>query len=72
MDLLNQKEESMPKAPYELLQKYKDLLWKYRRVFTIKPGRILCYHHHLTLKEGDVPRARSYRIPLKYENQADK
>ena len=71
MDLLSQKMESMQLAPAELQQRYKDLLWKYRRVFTTKPGRISCYHHHLILREGELPRARSYPIPLKYESQAD-
>ena len=70
-DQLEEKIKSMGKIPPQDQRKYKDLLWKYRRVFNSQPGRISCYYHRLTLKEGNLPCARTYPIPLKYEKKAD-
>ena len=51
--------------------RYKDMLWKYRRIFVTKPGLISCYHHHLTLVDGNPLCSRTYPIPYNYEKQAD-
>ena len=50
---------------------YEDLLWRYRDIFDTKPGRISCYHHHLTLRDDKLPCARTYPIPLNLERQVD-
>ena len=71
LEQVNTKMDSLKEMAQVCKQKYKDLLWKYRRIFTSRPGRISCYKHRLTLINSCPPGARTYPIPLNYEKQAD-
>ena len=71
LEQVHTKMDSLKETPQVCKQKYKDLLWKYRGIFTSRPGRISCYKYHLTLPNGCPPGTRTYPIPLNYEKQAD-
>ena len=71
MEEIQAKMESWKTMSETIKNRYKDLLWKYRRIFVTKLGLMSCYHHRLTLVDGDPLCSRTYPIPYNYEKQAD-
>ena len=51
---------------------YRDMMHKYRTVFSAQPGRISCYHHKLYLEENANFCAKTYPTPICFEKQLDK
>lgn len=71
-EMINKKIDDNLLIEPEIKETYKELIWRYRRVFDQQPGRISCYHHKLKIKDNTRIKSKSYPLPIKYEKEIEK
>lgn len=69
MNEIDEKFKDCPKTNLETINKLKNLIWKYRKIFNKKPGKLVNFEYNLDVWDDSPFFVKPYPIPINYRSQ---